>query len=330
MPNVNKWWKKKATKTSEKPNVKHIEVGATSDADTNATHAQSSSPLEASRNIPQSFSQAAAIEPAADSIYVSMLKKGELWRLNHLDHTQGEQTIRNISHSNLVIESLSAEEEEFLSAFESQPFYLTHFTSGDFRTPDGSVTILSRQEMIKQKINFNRENTPRLDIESFATTGFAFTALECGANQKSKSRFGSYKYSVKFSDISRQDLEHAHCQVNDFGNFDQRPSDRLPSYFTQEDKKHFFKGNIVQRSALSLIFHSTDILRGVGLCIIRDIRELTPPTQRRLLSSRTDAEFNEILNCFYRPQLLFPIKLHIKKEQLIFQKLAEPQKHFYV
>ncbi|KOE81534.1 hypothetical protein ACS86_13110 [Vibrio alginolyticus] len=263
-------------------------------------------------------------------IYSSMIGKGRVWQ--GLDKCMGEKSVDQLSLKNVnTAYPLSKLEQQFLALFCKQDFYLSHFSNSDFRNEDGSVDILSRDKMVERGKFFDENNTERLDIECFATTGFSFMGLECGNTGKKYSRFGNYVYKVKFSDIDKKTMSRAFCQACDFGRFDERPIDNIPDFLSGKvDYDAFFEGdNLKERRPQSLVFKGNEVIKGLGLCIIKDSRYLTDKSKNNILLARTPDEFNAILNSFFRPQMLFPISIHIPSDKLIYSKPRDVP-HFYV
>ncbi|WP_333995501.1 RHS repeat-associated core domain-containing protein [Burkholderia orbicola] len=245
--------------------------------------------------------------------YNRMVSKGEAWQ--DIRSKNGKEAIKKLSESNLTSltkESLSGIEREFLSNFERQPFYLTHFTSSDIRNQNGSLEILSRVQLKKKGIKFSESNTDQLDLGSFATDDFAFFSIESGhAAHKSSSRFGNIRYRTPLNKIDSKVSKYAHLEATDLAQNDQRPVTKPPGFLSRDDKEKFFHGEVEQHQITDLIFYGKKMMTGIGLRIVRDLKEFSPPTRSEVLSSETPEQFNEIVNSFYRPQILFPHSIQL-------------------
>lgn len=277
-----------------------------------------------------------------------MATKGDAWEYEPGIST-GFEHITAISNKN--IESLSKtkmthEEKNFMENFMNLNFHITHFTDKDFRDDNGDLNIYSRKQLQRNKIKFNLGNTELLDLNSFATDDFVFFGLEAGSElSKKKSRFGNVAYRIRLSSLPTTTLSYSHAQIVDLGNYDVRPVTNRPAWLAPQDKEIFFNGNITRKKVTEFVFVGKDMLKGIGMTILNDLREFSSETRDKVLNMRSESEINGVMNSMLRPQIAVPNSLTLKKGQfnvsffespntsmplLPSKTLANGQKHFYI
>lgn len=242
------------------------------------------------------------------------MAKGSLWggKIN------SEKSLINESAANLQSlrkqnYPLTKEAFEFTERFKDLDFNLIHYTSSNIH--DSSGVIYSKKELYKRGIKFSERNTTTADIQKLGTDDFVFFSLGIGdASGKERSRFGANRYQISLKKAAEEKyVKHGHLSINDTLKFSERQTSegRLTGVFKMRDVNEI-KSEVIAEKAIETVFDYNNFKEGLALRIISSTNNLSPGAQRFVYGSRTDADFDQIISLFYRPQFLVPKKFAAK------------------
>lgn len=236
-----------------------------------------------------------------------MFDKGELWRRHQKDNGQIE-AIDKLSRANLArlranLKRLSSLEYDFVTKFDKRPFYATHFTPAE-RDRDGETTLYSRKKLIEKGITFDLSHSQAADLAEAANDDYVFFSLECGRTpKKASSRFGDvlYRFDLASSRVGSR-FEHAWLSLNDMvAPPDNTLQRRVPGLPESDYRKVNNAVDVYNKP--TYVFSGGSMMVGVALSIVELTRDLTPDSQRKLLSALSDDDTDKTLNGLFRPEL---------------------------
>lgn len=219
-------------------------------------------------------------------------------------------------------------EDHFLDAFMNSEMSLVHFTRQAFHQVGGEVNFLSRAELENRQIPFNHANTHQGDIEKLATTHFAFFSLSLSSNShKISSRFGNARYHAPISVLGEK-KSYSMLQTHDLIDSLERPNLDTPlsSFLSadapeliDENESDDFQDSISLRfgadesgAALGSFYLGDDMHDGLLYSVMNDINSMSDKA-RSLISTRITGNVDEVVQYFYRPQVLVPGGLKIPR-----------------
>lgn len=240
------------------------------------------------------------------------MAKGSLWD----GKIKNEGAMLNEGRANLTLlrqqnYPLTKEAYEFAERFKKLDFNLVHYTSSDIQASSG--VIYSKKELYKRGIKFSERNTTTTDIQKLGTDDFVFFSLGVGdASGKERSRFGANKYQIPLAKAVQQKyVKHGHLTINDTLKYSERQTSesRLTGIFKMRDVNEL-KSEVIASKAVETVFDYNNFNEGLALRIIGSTSNLSVSGQRFVYGSRTDADFDQIISLFYRPQFLVPKKFN--------------------
>jgi RHS repeat-associated protein len=282
----------------------------------------------------------------ATQAYDHMLGQGSMWR-DVWNHSSGEtslQAIKRLSMRNVhkLEAQLETEGQHRLSARirDASPdnYVLTHFSHTHFVDDYGGVEFLSRQRVVANTTdnialhNLNTQTTFG-DVDKLATDQFIFFSIDTQAGRKPKSRFGSHRYELPLAALGERAM-YSHLELTDLLNTGIRQTSRAQtlSWYREEVNPRTGKRktqDFIDRAGLDeltiedSIFYGDQMLTGLGMRIAADLPSLTEATQEAVLEWTTDdhpiENLGEVINAFYRPQVVVPGRLPLAKGQFNYQ-----------
>ncbi|HFG0666016.1 TPA: RHS repeat domain-containing protein [Salmonella enterica] len=230
---------------------------------------------------------------------------------------------RNIENLKKRLGKASLEQLDFFQRFKQLEFQMVHHTNAWITNPETlETTFLSRDELIKRKMVFDKTHTTKADVVQLANTGFAFFALSVKGIklQKNSSRFGSNAHVTSIDKAKQKSpyMAEAHMILNDTLKFQERKvSDRLVTLLGGDDIARkdaiAFSKQVVAENAVDTLFHIDDLHMGLSLSILWSIK--TAPISERsrkiLLGVKGEAQFEQLITTLFRPQILVPVELTV-------------------
>ncbi|MDJ6960179.1 RHS repeat protein [Salmonella enterica] len=230
---------------------------------------------------------------------------------------------RNIENLKKRLGKASQEQLDFFQRFKQLEFHMVHHTNAWITNPETlETTFLSRDELIKRKMVFDKTHTTKADVVQLANTGFAFFALSVKGIklQKNSSRFGSNAHVTSIDKAKQKSpyMAEAHMILNDTLKFQERKvSDRLVTLLGGDDIARkdaiAFSKQVVAENAVDTLFHIDDLHMGLSLSILWSIK--TAPISERsrkiLLGVKGEAQFEQLITTLFRPQILVPVELTV-------------------
>ncbi|QXH74807.1 RHS repeat protein [Pseudomonas atacamensis] len=265
--------------------------------------------------------------------YQYMLNAGSGWGEGF---GKGKNNYKNFKHrteqnlSALRDMTLDHAEHDFVEGIKSESLYAVHFSPSDLRTEAGDVTFRSRKSLLMRGAEFNAHHTDEADLEKLATTDFTFYSVELGVEpKKENSRFGANRYRIPIENALKDKYgKYAHLQTHDLLNPQFRPNDysenpeRKPEWLHVDDVPHFhIIPNMAGTATVTLtdqIFSADNIQEALALNIVKDIR-VDQMESGLIYNASTSKARDNIVNTFYRPQLLVPIRLRLSKHDYEFR-----------
>lgn len=231
-----------------------------------------------------------------------MIQNGAIWKGAPIGTEKS--LINGISKNNLhtlrkELDVLSTQESKFLGAFFEVPLYATHSTAAPVKREDDSVALFSRQKLIDRHIIFNTDNSPQEDIKLLGNDDFVFFALEAGSeSKKPSSRFGGTTYRFEFDAPAFKDAAWMSLVEMRFA---QTPN--LDRHIEGLDSDEYAKLSKRKLQPFETVFSGEDMKAGIGLSLIRDLRNFSPASNQRLLEHTDEVAINKLVNGFYRPEI---------------------------
>ncbi|EFP2799060.1 RHS repeat protein [Salmonella enterica] len=230
---------------------------------------------------------------------------------------------RNIENLKKRLGKASQEQLDFFQRFKQLEFQMVHHTNAWITNPETlETTFLSRDELIKRKMVFDKTHTTKADVVQLANTGFAFFALSVKGIklQKNSSRFSSNAHVTSIDKAKQKSpyMAEAHMILNDTLKFQERKvSDRLVTLLGGDDIARkdaiAFSKQVVAENAVDTLFHIDDLHMGLSLSILWSIK--TAPISERsrkiLLGVKGEAQFEQLITTLFRPQILVPVELTV-------------------
>ncbi|ECG0678883.1 DUF4116 domain-containing protein [Salmonella enterica subsp. salamae] len=251
----------------------------------------------------------------SDNAYNYMFTSGTSWKdISEKYQEKGLELMRRISKENISnlrneLKSLDNDEKSFLDSILTVKLRATHASDANLVNENDILGIYSRKLLIKKNIPFTEVNSTRKDIKCLSNDDFVFFSLEPGEDfKKPSSRFGSSIYSI---DINKPVFE----QVSSISLYDQ---------VTKEppDPKKYIHGisreaaRILQKkdpSICDFMFFGKEMRTGLGLYLLKRIRNIPHSDRQKILSMKSEHELNSVINGILRPEIKVP-KYFFSKE----------------
>ncbi|RMT91117.1 hypothetical protein ALP39_04014 [Pseudomonas marginalis pv. marginalis] len=231
-----------------------------------------------------------------------MMQNGSIWKAapngaekNHID----DLSKSNLSNLRKELGALSAEEKEFLTGFFETPLYATHSTAAPVKRDDDSLALFSRKKLIDRNIIFNTENSPQEDIKLLGNDDFVFFALEAGVvPKKPSSRFGGSTFRFEFDAPAFRDSAWLSLVEMRFAR-----TPHLSRHLEGLSSKEYEDLSTRRLQPFETVFSGGDMKAGIGLSIVRDLRNLSPASNKRMLTNVDEEKVNKLVNGLYRPEI---------------------------
>ncbi|UWF52173.1 hypothetical protein NYP20_14890 [Pseudomonas sp. N3-W] len=279
-------------------------------------------------------------------VYFEMLERGKAWHGSGFSQQlDGYKAFADRAALNMPdfrapgTITLDLDETIFKLGMTNESFHLVHFSSKDIQSTDkgvpSGVTFMSRNELGLSGVDFNKDNTAPEDIKKFATTDFAFFSVGLGsASQKPSSRFGYHRYSIPLEEMDTTEHgQYAMLQMNDVLNPWARPVGLSPQKIDDVlgghlDDVRSFNSPIASNEdprfsavAADMVFLAKDMPEAIANRIIFDMhaQPYSPEAKARVYSVSSSEDRDRVVNTFYRPQYLVPIKASLKPSQYTYK-----------
>ncbi|PHM44767.1 RHS repeat-associated core domain-containing protein [Xenorhabdus mauleonii] len=236
------------------------------------------------------------------------LKDGD----NYPDLRSNMRTITQDLRNELGI--INENQQGFVQAFKSKEFYIVHASENNLiDSTKKSLNLFSRATLMERKMTFcDYSGATQKDLSYLGNDRFVSFSLEVGRNpKKCKSRFGHHFYRIRYSG-NKFSLMHSSMmlfdQLNPYLYLEGSANrERLFNHFniSAESRKQL-EGRTIRRGDSSFSGFDNSI-NGLLYYILNDISKLCNEHDRKkLLSARSDDEFNLIINGLYRPEVRVP------------------------
>lgn len=239
-----------------------------------------------------------------------MISKGSIWKAtNEPQKLSAKQISRNnLSSLRVRLTPLTTDEQEFVDRFLKEPLYITHATTREAKidTPDGGVSLLSRQKLLSNKIKIATNHTGWTEQVDVASDDNVFFSLEAGEKpQKPASRFGTRLVRFKFDQPRVLQAATLHLEdpkadyYSEVGGHFPAIDDHMEAESVEaalDDREHH---------PIESLFQGPDMKIGLSLSIISACREAEmPDDMKKNLLENTD--FNSLINRLFRPTVMVP------------------------
>ncbi|ROM93791.1 hypothetical protein [Pseudomonas brassicacearum] len=252
----------------------------------------------------------------AEKSYARMIKKGAIWNKDdprssdwqaELSMKKKLAAIRSISQKNIHnlisnLEMLTPPELTLVTNIKHAKFFATHTTNTPRTNKGGGISLYSRQKLLDRGVIFNTKNSPVEDIALLGNDDFVFFSLEVGETpKKGGSAFGDLTYRFNLHETIFMEVGWLSLVEMRFA----RTPDlsRHIHDLSAEDYTLLKKREL---SPLSTVFFGQDMINGIALSLILDLRKLSPTGQTRLLAMAGESSLNSLINGIYRPELKVP------------------------
>jgi insecticidal toxin complex protein TccC len=285
----------------------------------------------------------ASIPNYATRAYDLMIKQGRVWSGLGLNHESGFQTVARLSSKNIAVlkDEIDTESQRKLAAriqdISPDEAWITHFSEADFST-EHDVYFKTLATLQEERNDTTYEgHSEGGNITEYANHDFVFFAWEAGgsAPTKTRSRFGEYRYHASFAELG-QKADYTYLQVSDL----MRPNSRdltrerartlgwLGGHESTDAGFLDFKNRsgLRENTEADLLFMGSDMLKGLGHKVAVDLSSLSEDTQEAVVewasNDRPLLNVSEIVNAFFRPQVVVPGGLYISDKRFSVQRIA--------
>ncbi|WGK91478.1 RHS repeat-associated core domain-containing protein [Pseudomonas migulae] len=266
-----------------------------------------------------------------EAAYNRMFSQGKKWIELRGAGESGLDAMQRLSKNNIeailneldIYEISQSKLASTIASLPSSDYTLVHFSESDFRDVDGSVEFHSLIKLQDAKKKVPASHTLSSEIRDFATNDFTFFSLETGAPQKTKSRFGNFRYRVSFeelrglSHVQFSDVETPNYRAISFGGlavlpwYKDLPGKRQYNQLNAEDKAVFsdfkIRSGFRVLEAKDLLFFGDDMLSGIGLRVAADVLSLSSTTREAIetqIASQPVETIGSLIYAMGRPQVL--------------------------
>ncbi|MGD8256905.1 MAG: hypothetical protein PVG08_16085 [Desulfobacterales bacterium] len=260
------------------------------------------------------------------------------------------QTILQLSKHNLSnlrrnLTPLSEKEKELYSAFRSLPFYLKHATTAASWTNIYSSRLIFSLDSLKDWNIVVPTNTPRSDERYKQDVDFAFFRVEIGENEW-VTRYGEGNEQLRVVFDWKRLLEDGWVSLHDMlaplgppKSNSEGPISEVrtssgelvrvssPDMVLQGGKekwihwkwKHTFPGSGNERKVhiLDEVFYGPDILEGMTLSVLRDLRELPALQREALRHVREQQYWFWLFKSLFRVEAKYPSAFRFEPQEVV-------------
>ncbi|ELL0227409.1 DUF4116 domain-containing protein [Salmonella enterica] len=251
----------------------------------------------------------------SDNAYNYMFTSGTSWKdISEKYQEKGLELMRRISKENISnlrneLKSLDNDEKSFLDSILTVKLRATHASDANLVNENDILGIYSRKLLIKKNIPFTEVNSTRKDIKCLSNDDFVFFSLEPGEDfKKPSSRFGSSIYSI---DINKPVFEQVSC-ISLYDQVTKEPPD--PKKYIHGISRE--AARILQKkdpSICDFMFSGKEMRTGLGLYLLKRIRNIPHSDRQKILSMKSEHELNSVINGILRPEIKVP-KYFFSKE----------------
>ncbi|CAG8872184.1 hypothetical protein PS726_05467 [Pseudomonas fluorescens] len=300
------------------------------------------------RNNPLTYTDRWGLHPdaheEANQAYTHMLGHGRVWQEQWTPHS-GEgslQAIERLSKHNIrkLEGELETEGQRQLATriqnLSHDNYTLKHFSRTHFVDEHG-VEFLSRQNVLGKIIDDVDAydlliHSEEEDLHDLATDQFVFFSMDTQAGKKQTSKFGAHRYEVPLGALGER-FQYSHLELNDLVNPNYRQTNRAqnlswykedvnPRTGTRNTQDFKDREGLEELTAVNAVFYGQQMLAGLGLRIAADLPSLNDATQEAVIewtaADRPVENIGEVINTFYRPQILVPGRLPLNKGQFSY------------
>ncbi|MNX66582.1 putative deoxyribonuclease RhsA [compost metagenome] len=304
------------------------------------------------RNNPLSYTDRWGLHPdtreEAKQAYTHMLGHGRVWQeqwkepWTPLSGESSLQAIERLSKHNVrkLEGELETEGQRQLATriqnLSHDNYTLKHFSRTNFVDEQG-VEFLSRQNVLGKIIDGVDAydlltHTQEEDLHNLATDQFVFFSMDTQAGKKQTSKFGTHRYEVPLGALGER-FQYSHLELTDLTNPNYRQSNRVqnlswykedvnPRTGTRNTQDFKDREGLEELTAAEAVFYGQQMLTGLGLRIAADLPSLTDATQEAVIewtaADRPVENIGEVINNFYRPQIVVPGRLPLTKGQFSY------------
>jgi hypothetical protein len=300
--------------------------------------------------------------------YIKQLSKANVRTLKDELIRTSKQQVTNESnpHTTRFKQSLSSYESQFLTKFLESNFVISHYTD----QPDvikSSGKILSKVQLKAILPPGFKNNTPDADMNTLGNHDMVFFRFEAGDHVVTGTRYGGHGFIYDINEtslmqngwVSLQDQLEPYFLANVNGHDVQRDivwRDRILRTSKRWDpsvhgtapgpnidytgrfeygiwKIYPLSNQTVLHNTLEEIFYGPDILWGIGLSMVREMRRLNcQPYLEEILGKMTPDRIGLLLSRIFRVEAKIPKAFYIKNEERIQsnspQKSAPKYSHY--
>jgi RHS repeat-associated protein len=299
------------------------------------------------RNNPVIFTDPSGAAPTnaapgyAVDAYDLMFTHGKVWSGLKRSSENGLETMARISSKNIAAldAELDTEQQRKLAArigdIPPEDSWLTHFSEADFTNAEG-IHFKSLATLQKERGDYAYEgHSEGGNITEYANHDFVFFAWEAGGAEPSKqtSRFGQFRYHARTAELGEK-AQYTYLELTDLLRPNHRDVsvNRAKSLGWLRDKDaddsgiDAFKNRVglKENSQADIIFLGADMLKGMGHKIAADLDSLSSATQEAVVEwasyDRPLTNISELVNAFYRPQVVVPGGLKLNRSQFSLRR----------
>jgi hypothetical protein len=252
----------------------------------------------------------------AEKSYARMIKNGAIWSKDdarssdwqtELSMKKKLAAIRSISQRNIhnlmsALEMLSPPELALVTNIKNATFFATHTTNTPRTNKSGGISLYSRQKLLDRGVVFNTNNSPVDDMALLGNDDFVFFSLEVGKTpKKGGSAFGDLTYRFNLQEAIFMEVGWVSLVEMRFA---RTPDLSRHIHDLSAEDYAILKKRVL--APLSTVFFGQDIIDGIALSLILDLRKLSPTGRTRLLAMVGESSLNSLINGIYRPELKIP------------------------
>lgn len=307
------------------------------------------------RNSPLRYQDNSGLAPDDDvkQAYFKMLSNGRLFRnarkmINQIDEkvtldnavdTMARLTEKNLFRQREEMDRKRVYEKgivtEFIDNIENSPVTLFHFTSEPFIRDGEDGMILSRNKLMAAgKLPFRAwNNTTQGDMETLATTGFAFFSPVFGHTEKKSSKFGNHSYSIDWN-YNEPHMDYMMAQTHDllFASTRKIPTGYVSVYnkiaanerdisnynnalvkrFARNDSDKYDYTESGKITLGSVFTGRNEAQEGIINAVAIDLAQLSNETLASI-TPEIRSNLNGVVTTFYRPQILVPGSVTLRR-----------------
>ncbi|WP_195848726.1 DUF4116 domain-containing protein [Providencia alcalifaciens] len=245
----------------------------------------------------------------ANKSYNHMFQNGVMWSERAEGQTElGFRAMQKLSSENIrqlfcELAPLVQEEIGFLDNLLQMPFTATHASDANIVNEKGILSLFSRKKLEERGIEFDKTHSEKTDINRLSNDDFVFFSLEPGfCVKKNSSRFGDSIFRVDFDSELSNKIVWGSLQEQ----LQNKTNVSCGRYLKGVSKEadNILSGKLITNE--KSMFLGCDFKIGIGLSLIKLLRELPEKDKKMLLTFRSEMELNQLINGIYRPEMKVP------------------------